>query len=70
MTGQISYDNTQTLAVSGCFNFVHNYDTRVRTGEYHLGWTVEFDASRSSDRYGNYTEVNPLYNSCKYLIKY
>ena len=27
-------------------------------------------ASYSSDRYGNYTEVNPLYNSCKFFIRY
>lgn len=70
MTGQINYDNTQGRSVSGCFTFVSNYDTRVVTGEYHPGWTVEFDASRSSDRYGNYPEVNPLYNSCKFLIRY
>ena len=30
----------------------------------------DFYASRCSDRYGNYTEVNPLYNSCKFFIKY
>ena len=29
-----------------------------------------FDASRCSDRYGSYTEVNPLYNSCKFFIRY
>lgn len=32
--------------------------------------TFSFDASRCSDRYGSYTEVNPLYNSCKFFIKY
>ena len=31
---------------------------------------MDFSASRSSNRYGNYTEVNPLYNSCKFFIKY
>ena len=31
---------------------------------------MTFDASRCSDRYGSYTEVNPLYNSCKFFIKY
>ena len=70
VTGQIGYDNTSGSAVFGCFSFVRNYDTRVVTGEYHQGWIVDFDASRSSDRYGNYAEVNPLYNSCRYLIKY
>lgn len=28
------------------------------------------DASLSSDRYGNYTEVNPLYCSCGFAIKF
>lgn len=34
------------------------------------GLGVTFNASRSSDRYGSYTEVRPLYESCKYLISY
>ena len=29
-----------------------------------------FNASRCSNRYGDYTEINPLYNSCKYVIRY
>ena len=29
-----------------------------------------FSASYSSNRYGNYTEVNPLYNSVLMLIRY
>lgn len=31
---------------------------------------VGMDASLLSDRYGSFTEVNPLYSSCKYLIHY
>ena len=31
---------------------------------------LRLSASYSSDRYGNYTEVNPLYNSCRFVIRY
>lgn len=31
---------------------------------------IYFNAANSCNRYGNYTEVNPLYNSCKFFIKY
>lgn len=31
---------------------------------------VGLDAFRCSDRYGSYTEVRPLYESCKYIICY
>ena len=37
------------------------------------GWThgdVQFYASNYSDRYGSYTEVNPLYESCNFYIHY
>ena len=34
------------------------------------GYVININASRCSDRYGNYTEVNPLYESCKYIIRY
>lgn len=40
------------------------------TGSSVGGGYLYMDASRSSTRYGNYTEVNPLYNSCKFLIRY
>ena len=39
------------------------------SGLYNYNY-FSFNASRCSDRYGNYTEVNPLYNSCKFFIKY
>lgn len=29
-----------------------------------------FNASYCSDRYGNYTEVNPLYQSCLFYVRY
>lgn len=31
---------------------------------------LNINASRSSDRYGSYTEVNPLYESCIFCIKF
>lgn len=31
---------------------------------------VGLDASRWSDRYGSYTEVRPLYESCGFIIRY
>lgn len=51
-----------------------------RYGQFGVNWlgsnlfgsacSIGIDASLSSNRYGSYTEVNPLYNSCKYLISY
>lgn len=37
------------------------------------GWThgdIQFNASNYSDRYGDYTELNPLYESCNFYISY
>lgn len=31
---------------------------------------TDFNASWSNDRYGSYTEVNPLYESCLMYIRY
>lgn len=31
---------------------------------------LAFNASWSSNRYGSYTEVRPLYEACKFAIKY
>ena len=48
-------------------------DIAAGGSDYYAGTiTYKFHvvASYSSDRYGSYTEVNPLYNSCKYVIKY
>lgn len=42
---------------------VHSADTDAASG-------YDFYASRCSDRYGNYTEVNPLYSSALMLIRY
>ena len=41
----------------------HSGDTNTYAG-------YDFYASRCSDRYGNYTEVNPLYSSALMLIRY
>ena len=42
-----------------------SYDNDARGDEHY-----QFDASSSCDRYGNYTEVNPLYLSCHFYLKY
>lgn len=42
-------------------------DSKLDVHGYH---GADFSASRVSSCYGPYTEVNPLYNSCKYLISY
>ena len=34
------------------------------------GQQYDFNAARVNNRYGSYTEVNPLYNSCKFIIQY
>lgn len=34
------------------------------------GAQLEFNATWSCNRYGTYTEVNPLYESCKFAICY
>lgn len=49
---------------------LYSHNNRAQGG---AGFRVEnwnFDASRASNRYGNYTEVNPLYNSVLMLIRY
>lgn len=41
------------------------------TGGADVTWVhVDLDAARCSDRYGAYTEINPLYESCKFYIRY
>ena len=54
----------------GCFNFIASDLANVGNGSGWMQLYVDMDASRYSNRYGNYTEVNPLYNSCKFLIRY
>ena len=34
------------------------------------GQHFNFNAARVNNRYGSYEEVNPLYNSCKFIIQY
>ena len=42
-------------------NNFYNEDTTTK---------MQFDASLSSDKYGDYTEVRPLYESCWFVIRY
>lgn len=44
--------------------------TGTHVGDSTSAFGYDFSASRCSDRYGNYTEVNPLYNSCIFIIHY
>ena len=68
--------NPANDSVAGAFkqkSFSYVMSGIAQGGIWKEGWgdvTEYFDASCSSDRYGNYAEVNPLYNSCKFLISY
>ena len=42
----------------------------ITPGNSFGGGRLYMDASRSSSCYGNYTEVNPLYLSCRFYLKY
>ena len=57
---------------SGCLQGCEgsNNNNQDFAGKMHGYAVIWIDASYSSDRYGAYTEVNPLYNSCKYIICY
>lgn len=52
----------------------HVYDTNWASSGWNKGGNSDtqlwIDASLSSDRYGTYTEVNPLYQSCIFCIKF
>lgn len=54
----------------GCFYLNASNAANIGSGSGWMQLYVAMDASRSSNRYGNYTEVNPLYESTKYMIKY
>ena len=68
--GNPDFPDKQT---SGALGISRSHAGYLKGGDngVQLAWTnVNIDASRSSDRYGSYTEINPLYNSCKFLISY
>ena len=46
----------------------HYTGTHVQISNASAGY--DFDASRCSDRYGNFTEVNPLYEGTLLILKY
>lgn len=64
-------ENTFTNSYGGCF-FNTNVDTRGGYAVYKgsISSNLVMEASRSSNRYGRYTEVNPLYTSTKMCIRY
>ena len=68
-----SKDNCYRTPERGAFSGVgHPYERPSQGPTYYsTGFAVfYFDASGSNNRYGNYTEVNPLYSSCKFIIQY
>ena len=54
------------------YNVIYNLNAAgVSTATPNCGRVaIKLDASSSSNRYGDYTEVNPLYNSTLMLIKF
>ena len=61
---------TPNSGYNGCLN-ITGWGGPIGGGAnslYHLSYNI--NASSSSDRYGYYTEVNPLYESCLFLIRY
>ena len=54
---------------TGAFTLLGNSEWGYTGGSFHFQRT-SFNASNCSNRYGDYTEVNPLYNSCKFILKY
>lgn len=75
ITGKVgAWRNPQEMyTTTGCFIAFNQHINNApasgfATDGLNSGFTI--DASLSSNRYGNYTEVNPLYNSCRYIIRY
>ena len=72
--GTVTYlegSNTTDNIGSGVFSTTSgNKWTVSEGGGNHRKQQVIFDASACCDRYGDYTEVNPLYESCLFIIKY
>lgn len=59
-TGALGYNILSNVNVAGVSTATPNCG-RV---------SIKLNASSSSNRYGDYTEVNPLYNSVLMLIRY
>lgn len=70
-TNFLSWDETGLTLFTGCFPYTgettHDMMGGSPTGFFRR---LSFDASHSSNRYGNYTEINPLYESTTFYIKY
>ena len=58
---------------NGAIHKISSYaanDSWLHNGSYTTYVTMGVNASLSSNCYGNYTEVNPLYHSALMLVKY
>lgn len=67
--------NTKNLqdrrgSYSGCLYEVSGGENSASTGANVLPYGLGINASLSSDRYGDFREVNPLYESCIFCLKY
>lgn len=74
ITGQVSLHNGTIFGASGAFKLSTNSGTSSASmngdtnKKAHLFY---IDASNMADSpYGDYTEVNPLYESCLFIIRY
>lgn len=70
-TGTFAPMAVGTASITGCFSVSSRtvYATSQSTYNASNG-LVTMDLSKSSDCYGAYTEVNPLYQSCIFCIKF
>ena len=70
ITGYTSNLQPNSLNHGGALYAIN--DKNTTNGDTWNNWCkiLYLDASRSSNRYGDYTEVNPLYNSTLMLIKF
>ena len=69
LDGNTSYPDSQTEGALGIQR--ENVDYLKGGSNQKLSWGhILLDASGYSNRYGGYTEVNPLYESCKFCIRY
>ena len=72
ITGSIRTDVSGTSALEGAFTYGAYSGGFGATGNaYWWCGAINFAASSSSDRYSDTaTEVNPLYLSCRFYLKY
>ena len=70
-TGQGGACNSSAqVNVSGAFTPTVPNAVYYKTGTDRYNSIIYFNAAYCNWRYGDYTEVNPLYESCKFFIRY